>query len=48
MKMMRDGKVCVGLLSVMARPAAVEAIGYSGFHFVIIDDERAALSPYRT
>lgn len=47
-KMVRDGEVCVGLFSVTASPAAVEAIGYSGFDFVIIDCEHAALSPYGT
>jgi 4-hydroxy-2-oxoheptanedioate aldolase len=33
---------------VTASPAMVEAIGYSGLDFVIIDCEHAALSPYGT
>lgn len=46
--MMKSGKACVGIFAVTASPAMVEAIGYSGLDFVIIDCEHAALSPYGT
>jgi 4-hydroxy-2-oxoheptanedioate aldolase len=46
--MMKQGKACIGIFAVTASPAIVEAIGYSGLDFVIIDCEHAALSPYGT
>lgn len=47
-EMMRQGKACVGIFAVTASPAIVEAIGYSGLDFVIIDCEHAALSSWGT
>lgn len=46
--MMNSGKACIGLFAVTASPAMVEAIGYSGFDFVIIDCEHSALSSWGT
>ena len=46
--MMKDGKACIGIFAVTASPAMVEAIGYSGLDFVIIDCEHAALSSWGT
>jgi 4-hydroxy-2-oxoheptanedioate aldolase len=45
-KMMNSGEACIGLFAVTASPAMVEAIGYSGIDFVIIDCEHAALSSW--
>ena len=47
-RMMKDGNACIGIFAVTASPAMVEAIGYSGLDFVIIDCEHAALSSYGT
>jgi len=46
--MMKAGKPCIGIFAVTASPALVEAIGYSGLDFVIIDCEHAALSAWGT
>jgi len=46
--MMKQGKACIGIFAVTASPALVEAIGYSGLDFVIIDCEHAALSAWGT
>jgi len=45
-EMMKQGRPCVGIFAVTASPAIIEAIGYSGLDFVIIDCEHAALSSY--
>jgi 4-hydroxy-2-oxoheptanedioate aldolase len=46
--MVSSGKPCIGIFAVTASPAMVEAIGYSGMDFVIIDCEHAALSAWGT
>jgi len=46
--MMNAGQPCIGIFSVTACPAMVEAAGYGGLDFVIIDCEHAALSPWGT
>lgn len=43
-KILREGKVTIGLFMKFTDPAVVEIVGYAGFDFVIIDTEHGPIS----